>query len=91
MTETLQMRCPCLHMCMCICAYPPHSPATDTQRELVCSSSQTLTHSQSNVLIRDCTVHTELIAMTQDVDTHTHTRYCKNCFFFNAAVENKVI
>lgn len=83
-------------MCLCIRLYPPHSP--DSQHELVCSSSQKLTHSQSNVLIRDCMVHTEVIAMTRDVDpdthtvTHAHTHTCKNgFFFFNAAVENKVI
>lgn len=75
-----------MHMRMCICVFPPHSP--DSQRELVGSSSHTLTHSQSNVLIRDCTVHTELIAMTQDVDTHT---LLQKLFLFNAAVENKVI
>lgn len=83
-------------MCLCIRLYPPHSP--DSQHELVCSSSQKLTHSQSNVLIRDCTVHTEVIAMTRDVDPDTHTQshmpthtLAKTVSFFNAAVENKVI
>lgn len=64
----------CLHMCLCIRLYPPHSP--DSQHELVCSSSQKLTHSQSNVLIRDCMVHTEVIAMTRDVDPDTHSHTC---------------
>lgn len=92
--ENLQMRSLLFTYVLCIRVYPPHSPVPDSQHELVCSSSQTLTHSQSNVLIRDSTIHTEVIAMTQGVglDTHTpthshahtrkHTHTCKNSFFF---------